>query len=61
MATSLMNDISYSKEICWDLVEAGSVLFSTSSRDEQSAMRSIALDENEIADIIERPDGETRL
>lgn len=55
MATSLMNDISYCREICWDLVEAGIVLFSTSSRDDQSAMRSIALDEHEIAEIIETP------
>ena len=53
MATSLMNDISYCKEICWDLVEAGIVLFSTSSRDDQSAMRSIALDEQDIVEIIE--------
>ena len=28
MATSMMNDISYTREICWDLVDAGSVLFS---------------------------------
>lgn len=55
MATSLMNDISYCREICWDLIEAGVVLFSTSSRDDQSAMRSIALDEHEIAEIIETP------
>ena len=53
MATSMMNDISYCKEVCWDLVEAGIVLFTTSSRDDQSAMRSIALDEHEIAEIAE--------
>jgi phosphate:Na+ symporter len=53
MATSMMNDISYCKEVCWDLVEAGMVLFTTSSRDDQSAMRSIALDEHEIAEIAE--------
>ena len=51
-ATSLMNDISYCKETCWDLVEAGSVLFSESDRDEKDAMRSIALDEHEIVDMI---------
>ena len=55
MATSLMNDISYCREICWDLVEAGMILFSTSSRDDQSAMKSIALDEHEIAEIIDMP------
>jgi phosphate:Na+ symporter len=53
MATSMMNDISYCKEVCWDLVEASMVLFTTSSRDDQSAMRSIALDEHEIAEIAE--------
>jgi len=55
MATSLMNDISYCKEVCWDLVEAGMILFTSSSRDDQSAMRSIALDEHEIAEIAETP------
>jgi len=53
MATSFMNDISYCNETCWNLVEAATVLFSTSSRDDQSAMQSIALDEHEIAEIIE--------
>lgn len=53
MATSFMNDISYCSETCWNLVEAATVLFSTSSRDDQSAMQSIALDEHEIAEIIE--------
>jgi phosphate:Na+ symporter len=56
MATSLMNDISYCREICWDLIEAGSVLFSTADLDEIMAMRSIALDEEEIVDMIEHPD-----
>jgi phosphate:Na+ symporter len=51
-ATSLMNDISYCKETCWDLVEAGSVLFSESHPDERQAMRSIALDEHEITEMI---------
>lgn len=58
MATSLMNDISYCREICWDLVEAGMVLFSTINRDDQGAMRSIALDEHEIAEIVEQPEPE---
>jgi len=47
-----MNDISYCRETCWDLVEAGSVLFSKSHPDERDAMRSIALDEHEIDAII---------
>jgi len=49
-ATSLMNDISYCQDICWDLVEAGSVLFSDSLPNERDAMRSIALGEHEIAE-----------
>ena len=53
MAISMMNDISYCKGVCWDLVEAGMVLFTTSSRDDKSVMRSIALDEHEIAEIAE--------
>ena len=54
-ATSLMNDISYCREICWDLVEAGSVLFSASDADEMAAIRSVALGEEEstLAEVIE--------
>jgi phosphate:Na+ symporter len=55
MATSLMNDITYCRETCWDLVEAGTVLFTTSNRGDQSAMKSISLDEDEIAELIETP------
>jgi phosphate:Na+ symporter len=51
-ATSLMNDISYCRDICWDLVEAGSVLFSESLPDDRDAKRSIALGEHEIAEIM---------
>jgi len=51
-ATSLMNDISYCKETCWDLVEAGSVLFSESDPDDRHAIRSIALDEHEIEEMV---------
>jgi phosphate:Na+ symporter len=60
MATSLMNDISYSRELCWDLVEAGAVLFSTSDLDDKAAMRSVALDEYEVNEMIENPEGENR-
>jgi len=52
-ATSLMNDISYCRETCWDLVEAGTVLFSASDLDETAAMRTIALRDHEIAEIAE--------
>jgi phosphate:Na+ symporter len=52
-ATSLMNDISYCREICWDLVKAGSVLFSTYDLKEETALRSVALGEDDIIEIIE--------
>lgn len=58
IATSLMNDISYCRETCWDLVEAASVLFSVSNLDERVAMRSIALDEHEISEMLENSDEE---
>ena len=58
MATSLMNDMSYCKEACWDLIEAAIVLFSTTNRDDQSAIISIALDEHEIAEIAESTEAE---
>ena len=57
-ATSLMNDISYCREICWDLVKAGSVLFSASDADDMAAIRSIALGEEEIAEMIDDEDRE---
>jgi phosphate:Na+ symporter len=57
-ATSLMNDISYCREICWDLVEAGSVLFSASDLDATIAIRSISLGDDEIAEMIEEDDRE---
>ena len=58
-ATSLMNDISYSREICWDLVEAGTVLFSTADFDETVAIRTISLGDDEIAEMMENADKET--
>ena len=53
IATSLMNDISYCREICWDLVKAGSVLFSVDDREEETALRSVALGEDDISEIME--------
>ncbi len=58
MATSLMNDISYCREICWDLLQAGSTLFSEYELDEKSAMSSIALDEHEISEIMDSEEKE---
>ena len=58
IATSLMNDISYCREICWDLVEAGSVLFSAYDLAEETALRSVALGEDDINEIIEDSNAE---
>jgi phosphate:Na+ symporter len=61
MATSMMNDISYTREICWDLVDAGSVLFSEMGLEDKAAMRSIALDEHEIIEMMNQgEEGTTR-
>jgi len=57
-ATSLMNDITYCRETCWDLVEAGTVLFSSSDLDETVAMRALALSEEEITEMLENGDEE---
>jgi len=53
MATSLMNDITYCREVCWALIAAGSVLFAGADHVENAAMRSIALDEREISEILD--------
>jgi phosphate:Na+ symporter len=58
MATSLMNDITYCREICWNLLEASAALFSESDLDEKTALRSVALDEHEIINILENPEQE---
>ena len=60
MATSLMNDITYCREICWNLLDASSILFSGSDSDERAAMRSVALDEHEILDLLENPGQDRR-
>jgi hypothetical protein len=58
MATSMMNDISYTREICWDLVDAGSVLFSEMGLEDKAAMRSLALDEHEIVEMMKQGEKE---
>lgn len=58
MATSMMNDITYTREICWDLVDAATALFANMSLDERAAIRSIALDEDEIIEMLNEPEKE---
>ena len=56
-ATSLMNDINYCREICWNLLEAGSLLFSSVDRDELAAMQSVTLSEEEVIEMMESEEG----
>ena len=48
-----MNDISYCREICRDLVKAGAVLFSVYDLEDETALRSVALGEDDIIEIME--------
>ena len=59
MATSMMNDITYCRETCWDLADAAIALFSNMSLDERAALRSVALDEDEIYEILKETGEET--
>ncbi len=52
MATSLMNDISYCRETCWDLIQAATTLFATPRMVDKSALKMVTLDEQEIVKIL---------
>ena len=56
MATSLMNDTSYAHDIIKNLLQMGEVLFATGDLDMKVVERSLALDENEIQEIIDSQD-----
>ena len=56
MAISLMNDTTYCNEICNNLIRLGTTLFVASDPGEKEAERSVALDESEISEVIERLD-----
>lgn len=51
MATSLMNDNTYCREVCWSLIQAGLTLFSAPDLHDKRAMDSIKLDASEISEI----------
>jgi len=51
MATSLMNDLTYSKAIIADLTRAGKILFGAHSSAELAAEDAIALGEDDISDL----------
>ena len=55
-ATSLMNDIAYTRDLCWDLLDAAALLFTDPKPDERDrgeleAMKEISLDDHEIIDL----------
>lgn len=53
MATSLMNDTSYAYDIIKNLLQMGEVLFATGDLDMKAVERSLALDEDEMQEILE--------
>lgn len=53
MATSLMNDATYAYDVTKNLVQMGEVLFATGMQSLKDAERIIALDEDDIAEVLE--------
>ena len=65
-ATSLMNDIAYCRDLCWDLLDAAALLFTDPNRGDRDrgeleAMKEIALDDQEIIGLAEgaRPESKS--
>ncbi|MBL3590848.1 MAG: Na/Pi cotransporter family protein [gamma proteobacterium endosymbiont of Lamellibrachia anaximandri] len=54
MATSLMNDAAYAYDVTKNLVQMGEVLFATGMQSMKEAERLIALDDEDIAEVLER-------
>ena len=53
MATSLMNDHAYAKDIIWYLAEMGEILFGEESYAERGAEEIMKLDKEDIREITE--------
>ena len=53
MATSLMNDATYAYDVTKNLVQMGEVLFASGTQTMKDAERIIALDEDDIAEVLE--------
>ena len=53
MATSLMNDAAYAYDVTKNLVQMGEVLFATGTQTMKDAERIIALDEDDIEEVLE--------
>ncbi len=53
LATSLMNDQTYAREVSDKLLDMASVLFSTGDLESRAASRSVALEEDEMTEALE--------
>ena len=52
MATSLMNDSAYAYDVTKNLIQMGEVLFASGDQIMKEAERAIALDEDELMEIM---------
>jgi len=59
MATSLMNDAAYAYDVSKNLVQMGEVLFATGTQIMKDAERSMALDEDDMEEVIARKNTRT--
>lgn len=50
MATSLMNDVGYARNIVWHLAEMGDILFSAKDAATRAAELLLKLEDDEISD-----------
>ena len=53
MATSLMNDIDYARNVVWNLTEVGAILFGARDTEDRAAEMLIALDQDDIEEMYE--------
>lgn len=54
MAVSLMNDSAYCQDVCRNLIHIGSILFVSKNKNERDAENSVALDDVEIEEILDK-------
>lgn len=59
MAVSLMNDSAYCQDICRNLIHMGSILFIDKDESDGEAENSVALDDTEIKEVLDRYAEET--
>ncbi len=53
MATSMMNDANYAYDVAKNLIQMGESLFAGGNLDMNEAVRSVALTEDEVAEILD--------